>query len=486
MGKLLHAEEGTPLADLLNSYGIEFPCGGRGTCGRCLVRLLEGEIPLTPFHRLRLRELGVPDDWRLACQSNCFSDMVLELEQRDPIILAGDKAFDFTPREGTGIAVDLGTTTLVAQLLDLQNGQVLAAERAMNPQTRYGSDLVTRLQAAMEGKSDLLTRMIREKVGELVAAVSAGHSIQPIRVSMVGNTVMHHLFCGYDVRPLSFYPFESPHMEAVRFSTGELGWDPENGELCFYPSIGSYVGSDILAGIFATGMHRKEGYSVLVDLGTNGEIVIGNRERMVAASTAAGPAFEGARISRGMVAATGAISSVELLGGEFRCHVIGNTAPAGICGSGLTDAVSAFIRSGRIGQFGEILSGEEAIEITPGIWLTQRDIQEFQLAKAAIAAGIRIGMDRLGIGRDEVEAVYLAGGFGYYMDPLNVVRVGMLDFPVEIMHRAGNTALLGSKVFLFQEMEEILPVLEKISVIQLESAPGFQDIFVEEMIFPEP
>ncbi len=483
LGIELKAEKGTPLADLLNSYGIEFPCGGRGSCGRCLVRLSEGEIPLTPLHTLKLREMNLSGRWRLACQSRCESDLVLELDQRDPIILADEQVFEFQPRQGLGMVVDLGTTTIVVQLVDLETGQVLAAEHTLNPQSRFGSDLVTRLQAALEGQSVTLTTMIRATIGELVRSVALQQPRAPSQTVMVGNTVMQHLFCGYDVRPLSFYPFESPHLEMACFSADELGWETEAGSICFYPSIGSYVGSDILAGIFATGMHLSDGYTVLVDLGTNGEIVIGNRHRMVAASTAAGPAFEGARISRGMLATTGAISSVDLADGNLQCKVIGNTAAKGICGSGLIDAVAALLDCGRLGEFGEILSGKPTEEIAPGIQLTQRDIQEFLLAKAAVAAGIRIGMDRLGIVQEQVETVYLAGGFGYYMNPRNVVRVGMLDFPVESMHRSGNTALLGAKIFLFSDPRETVTVLDKLSVIQLESDPRFQDLFIEQMAF---
>ncbi|MCK4748758.1 MAG: DUF4445 domain-containing protein, partial [Bacteroidales bacterium] len=306
-GKVVQARRDSPLKDALHEYGVEFPCGGKGTCGKCAVRILDGGIEPDNQHKNRLQELQLGPEWRLACQTSCESDMVVEVGQFETIIQADETTFDFDPGSGLGIAVDLGTTTLVAQLVDLEMGHILAVETGLNPQKKYGSDLISRLETALSDGPEKLTEMIRTRIGEMVAALCAGRTGELTRIVIVGNTVMQHFFCGSDIKALSFYPFESPDLGLMCLSNHELGWRVHCEEISFYPSIGSFVGSDILAGIEATGMHRREDQSVLIDLGTNGEIAIGNKDGLLCASTAAGPAFEGARISMGMMATTGAI-----------------------------------------------------------------------------------------------------------------------------------------------------------------------------------
>lgn len=485
VGKRITAGKGVCLIDLLHEYGVEFPCGGRGTCGKCKVRLLEGELPLDENHRKRLSELNLSGDWRLACQSYVTGDISIEVDQYQTLIQADETPFEFVPGQGLGIAVDLGTTTLVAQLVDLASGRIVAVENDLNPQNKYGSDLITRLETSLRLGADEMTGIIRTKIGEMIGLLIQGVSKTVGEVIIVGNTVMHHFFCKYDITPLSFYPFESHNMDMALFKPVELGW-PEG--LCsfvkFYPSIGSFVGSDIVAGIMASGIYMKDRYSVLIDLGTNGEIAIGNRYRILCASTAAGPAFEGARISMGMLAKTGAIASVESMDGGWRCNVIGNGDPVGICGSGLIDAVRIFLERGKLGTFGEILSGEKEIVLDEPVKITQQDIQEFQLAKAAIATGIQILTGLLAIKPQEIENVYISGGFGSYLNLENMRKTGMIDFPVSIMHQLGNTALMGARMFLFDKQEKAGQILSKTRHVNLESEPDFQNIFVENLAFP--
>ena len=240
---------------------------------------------------------------------------------------------------------------------------------------------------------------------------------------------MHHIFSGLPVHSLSFYPFESPDLGPQHFSARELKWQlPETSEIIFYPSIGSFVGSDILAGIAATNMAENEKYSVLIDLGTNGEIVVGNRHKIICASTAAGPAFEGAKISQGMRATTGAISSVSFENNEMQSHVIGNVPAKGICGSGLIDVIAILLNTKQLGLFGEINNGDDKIKLAPGVHLTQQDIREFQLAKAAIATGLQILLNHLDITFKEIETVFIAGGFGNFLNIQNVIRTGLIEF----------------------------------------------------------
>ena len=420
INKNIEVNQGTPLIDVLHDFGLEFPCGGKGTCGRCKVKLLDGDLIMDAVQQQKLEKLNLEEEWRLACLCNVESDITLEISQFENIILADNSTFEFQPQAGFGIAVDIGTTTVVAQLVKLENGHVVDSISEVNSQAKFGSDLISRIQNCLDGKQNEMQEIIRNQIGKMIESVLKKHPAEVSRIILVGNTVMHHIFSGLNVQPLSFYPFNSPNLAIQIFSAKQLNWKlPVTTEVKFYPSIGSFVGSDILAGIAATKMAEQEKYSVLIDLGTNGEIVVGNHDKIICASTAAGPAFEGAKISQGMRATTGAISSIMAspnpsegggLGNknlqnnniQLNCHVIGNGKAKGICGSGLIDAMAILIEQEKIGIFGEFNSGEEKIKLTPNVFLTQQDIREFQLAKAAIAAGLQILLNRLKITFNEI------------------------------------------------------------------------------------
>jgi uncharacterized 2Fe-2S/4Fe-4S cluster protein (DUF4445 family) len=264
-----------------------------------------------------------------------------------------------------------------------------------------------------------------------------------------------------------------------------LGWKLA-GQVRFLPCLGGFVGSDILAGVLATELHESEALVALIDLGTNGEIVLGNRERMLCASTAAGPAFEGARISMGMRAATGAISEVTWREGQFHCRVLGNVAPRGICGSGLVDAVAVGLETGSIQNTGK-LSGATSLDLAPPVVGTQRDIRELQLAKGAIAAGFRILLQRWGATATDLSRVYLAGAFGNYISRASARRIGLLNFPPDKVEPAGNTALRGAKLALFGLTGSdgaYSDLRKKVQHCSLNEDEQFQEIYVEEMAFP--
>ncbi len=486
LGKELLVNNQTPLIDVLHEFGIEFPCGGKGTCGKCKVRLLDGEIEKTAAHEHKLKQLGLSEDWRLACFGLCSNDITLEIEQFNHLILADESEFDFSPQKGYGIAVDLGTTTVVAQLIDLSSAKVLAVETMLNPQVKFGADLISRIQACLDGNSTGLTQIIRSAIGTMIELMLKKHAVDLHKVVIVGNTVMRLIFSNCDVSPLSAYPFHTDNLGMNTFDPDELGWKFRTREkVQFYPSIGSFIGSDILAGIAATGLHKKENYTALIDLGTNGEIVLGNKHMIVCASTAAGPAFEGSNISMGMRAVTGAISSLSLLDGKINVSVIGNTLAKGICGSALIDAIAIFRQLELIGMFGEINSGESQILLSGKVSLTQKDINEFQLAKAAIAAGLVILAHKLSIVVSDIEEIYIAGGFGSYINIANVVTTGMIELPEQKIHKMGNTALIGAKMFLFTGQEISTEILSRTRHINLESNPDFQDIYVDKMLFAE-
>ena len=483
LSKTLTVNDQTPLIDVLHEYGIEFPCGGKGTCGKCKVKLVAGEIETSDIHRQKLALLGLGSEWRLACYSTCTSDITLEIDQYNHLILADESDFEYSAQTGFGVAVDLGTTTLVAQLIDLATAKVLAVETLLNPQAKFGADLISRIQACIDGNANELKQLIRFNIGTMIELLLVKQKVPLQKIAIVGNTAMHQIFSGFDVAPLSQYPFDTPHLQATTFTTDELDWNFEVAdEIRFYPSIGSFVGSDILAGIAATEMYRNNEYTALIDLGTNGEIVVGNKNQLICASTAAGPAFEGTNISMGMRATTGAVSSFQFIDNKIVANVIGNVSAKGICGSALVDAIAILRNQDLLGVFGEINSGESSIELIKGILLTQKDINEFQLAKAAIAAGLEILCQSISIQLNDIQHIYIAGGFGNYITTTHLIETGMIELPESKIRKMGNTALIGAKMFLFQGINIIDDIQLKIKHINLESHPNFQDIYVDKMM----
>ena len=483
LGKEITVNDQTPLIDILHEYGVEFPCGGKGTCGKCRVRIIDGEIAVSEDHQRKLDHFHLLPDTRLACMSSCTGSITLEVEQFDHLILADETDFRFTSEEGFGIAVDLGTTTLVAQLVDLKTARILAVETLLNPQVKFGADLISRIQAGLDGHSGEMTKLIRAAIGKMISLMIEPLQIIPDKIVLVGNTVMQRIFSGIDLTPLACYPFQVDDLGMKSFTSANLCWNfPVAKSIRFYPSIGSFVGSDILAGIAATELYKKEKYTALIDLGTNGEIAVGNNMQIICASTAAGPAFEGSSLSVGMRAVTGAISSLRLDGTKIVSTVIGNTEPRGICGSALIDAVAILRKLDRIGSFGEISSGEESIYIGGNIRLSQKDIYEFLLAKSAIAAGIEILSKNLGIDTSDIEDIYIAGGFGNYVTIEHLLSTGMVESSEDKIHKMGNTALIGAKMFLFENGDLTSEILGKTRHINLEGYPDFQDIYIGKMM----
>ncbi len=501
MGRTLSVERGTPLAEVLFAQGVEFPCGGHGRCKGCRVKVLHGILSVKPGDERGLSSAELAAGWRLACQARAEGDLAIELGQWEATILSDDSTFAFVPRDGFGVAIDVGTTTLVAQLLDLQSGKVCAVRTALNAQARRGADIMSRIEFALGGGREELVGMIRNQLGRLIdelwSAMSAGDGIssRPLReIVLVGNTAMHHLFGDLDVEPLSRFPFEPENSGLLRCAASEVGWTlPGDPVVRFLPCLGSFVGSDLLAGVLATRLHQKDELSALVDLGTNGEIVVGHRGRMLCASTAAGPAFEGARISQGMRAVSGAIAGVSAVDGGPVCRVLGHGPARGLCGSGLVDAVAVGLTLGRIDATGRYTAANGGVggsgtrwELAPGVALSQADIRELQLAKGAIAAGLRLLLEPWGAVPSDLGRVYLAGAFGNYINRASAHRIGLLDLPPDRVVPAGNTALLGAKLALFDPgTDDDFSALRRcIRHVALSENARFLDIFAESMRFP--
>ncbi|HEV2485700.1 MAG TPA: ASKHA domain-containing protein [Terracidiphilus sp.] len=480
---------GALLVSSLSDHGIEFPCGGTGLCGGCGVRVLAGSLPATDADRAAFPAEQLAIGWRLACQARApervSEPLVLECGQWHMDVLSDNTGLAGAGKHGLGVAIDLGTTTIAAQIVDLASGSVLGVETELNPQASFGSDVMNRIRAALHG--DDLTTVVRTALGQIIARLARGREQEVAEVVLVGNTVMHHLFSGRDVKPLSHAPFVSPHLGVQSFEPRGLGWAlPASCTIRFAHCLGGFVGSDILAGIIATGIAHSDELMALVDLGTNGEIAIGNRNGIVCASTAAGPAFEAGSIRMGMRAATGAISYVSLAGSEMKATVIGDVEPRGICGSGLVDAVAAGLKSGAILASGRVANGTKLFPVAEPVVLYQADIRELQLAKAAIASGFKLLLKRLGADASDLKSIHLAGAFGNYVQIESAIRIGLIDLgfiaaPRQLVHAAGNTALRGAKMLLLALEEPALPAIEHVS---LAADPGFQDEFANCMSFP--
>lgn len=483
-------EDGAPLKDAIGKFGIDFPCGGKGLCGNCHVELLEGCLELSERQKQMLDRKGLAGDrWRIACLCHVHGDISIRIPEREQVILSGNSPVAHKGEEGHAIAVDLGSTTIVSQLIDRMDGCVKGSVSEINIQNSYGADIISRIAYALQSNENAvkLASLVRQQTGRMVSALVEASGIRDIRkVVIVGNSVMHHLFCGLDVTPLSAYPFQSEHNGAVRFSPGELGWEclPENCRIVFMPNISHFVGSDILAGIYQLGLHRKDRYNALIDLGTNGEIVIGNRDRLLCTSTAAGPAFEGVNIINGMRAVSGAICHVN--GDTGKAEVIGGVEPSGICGSGLIEAIHYRVRNGDITSDGRISNDElKELPVMGNVRLYDKDIREFQLAKAAIATGFELLAARLGIATGDIEHVFIAGGLGNYLDISKALDLGLIR-GTDSTHivKAGNSALNGCKELTSDaaeaELQEIIPLLSHYS---LETDPDFQERYCMNLFF---
>ena len=463
----IHPRARLTLADQLLAAGVEFPCGGECACGGCRVRVLAGEVPITAAMRAALGETELRDGWRLGCCATAPGPVVVEVEQWSARPLADAAAVPIEPRAGLGAAIDLGTTTLVVQIVDLATGDVLRTESALNPQARHGADLMTRLQLELRRPGEL-GRLVRQTLGGMLGAAPL------VEVLIAGNTAMHHLFCNLAVEPLTYVPFHSPKLGSCRMEAADLAWP---GPATFLPCMGGFVGSDLLCGIVATGLDERAGPCALFDIGTNGEVVVGSANGILCASTAAGPAFEGGRIDAGMRAGTGAIDAIHLRDGALACHVIGGCAARGICGSGLVDAAACAIELGFVGANGRLTGVDNRIPLVDGIALTQADIRELQLAKGAMAAGLVM------LAGGGVEKLYLAGAFGNYIRQSSARAIGLLpaDLPVEPV---GNSSLRGARALLLAPSTRearLRRILELSRHVELAADPDFQYRYAEMM-----
>ena len=471
---------GANLLELLrkNGFVLNAPCGGHGRCGNCRVELTENGTTTTV----------------LACKTFPETDGEVTLPEEDTDLSWNDtvsRAYAAAGASGCGAAVDLGTTTVAVKLYRLSDGTARGSLSQWNVQKSCGGDVITRIDYCLRNAEGLaeLSGMIRRQIKEILDALCAENGIayrDLTEIVLAGNTVMQHIFAGLSPVGIASAPF----------TPQTLFDDGTPCELCgvpvyLSPCVAGYVGGDITAGLLHAGLHERGGNSLFIDVGTNGEMALGGADGFVTCAVACGPAFEGAEVSCGMPAENGAVCAVELTENGLRYEVLGGGEAKGLCGSGLLDLVAGLLELGYIDESGclaEDEHGEAVFRLTDKVFLTQQDVRRLQLAKAAVAAGIRLLLQKRMLTFADIDMLYLAGGFGSRLRAESAIRIGML--PCELAGRivpVGNAALAGAEqVLLDKSSRHTLGTIQKnCHYIELSSAPDFNDTFVEEMSFPE-
>ncbi|HOD93564.1 MAG TPA: ASKHA domain-containing protein [Clostridia bacterium] len=477
------------------------PCGGGKRCGKCKIRLMNDKSDISASEQVFLTQKEIEDNIRLACFVPISDGQIIDLTDIKAVqsIMTDNKLLNskivVNPiiTYGYGVAVDIGTTTVAASLYDLQTAKRLSVASDVNKQARFGSDVISRIQFASTKENlmfmqDTILNEVNSLIQKLCSDTSVGYNEINL-VAIAGNTTMQHLFMGLDPTGIGVAPFTP-----VTLDTHIFDYDaPElksiikinnNGKIIVCGSIASYVGADILAGILATGIHMSDKPCVLLDIGTNGEIVLGSKNKIYSCATAAGPAFEGANISCGVAGIQGAINSVSY-DDVNKFTTIGDKKPVGICGSGLIDAIYSMLKNGIIEESG-YMESSEGFMITNNVILTQKDVREVQNAKAAIAAGLKILIKRSGYKYSDIDKVYLAGGFGTVLNVESSTGIGLI--PLELKQKvvpAGNTSLTGITMLLLDKtnIETIDNIRNLTEYIELSQDSEFTDEYVDNMFF---
>lgn len=467
---VINAAQGALLADVLCESGFTVPaaCGRRGTCGKCAVRVLDGVF---------IGDEADENGMLRSCRAKIASDAVIRLDSENKAGSTQLPDASVQKPNTFGIAVDIGTTTVAATVIK-KDGSTASLSR-LNPQSAYGADVISRIEACSDGKTEILTRLIRRCISEITAELCGTQ--QPEEMVISGNTTMLHLFCGVSPVSMGVYPFEPVFLSSKVFSGEEIGLPVK--KVTVLPGISAFVGSDIVSGIYALSLHKTAGRAFLADLGTNGELVLSDRGKLYCASTAAGPALEGACMECGTGGIPGAIDSVYEKDGKISYTVIGDREPVGLCGAGIVDAVSLMLKKGILDETGTM--DEEKFTVTGNIYVSQADIRQFQLAKSAICSGIETLTDEVGLRREDITDFYVAGGLGYYMNAQSAFDDGILPRMSCNVRPAGNTSLTGALMCIGNEnaLNEMKKIAESCTHIDLGGNPAFNDRFMEHMFF---
>lgn len=471
---------GTPLSELLP--GHIHPCGGKGVCGKCKVRVRGDLSPLTPQEQRLLTTLEIADGIRLACCAAILGDCRVEAPGAASIAVCTEGESHFASVRPTfaryGASVDVGTTTLAARLY-ASDGALLAEWGAPNPQAAFGADVLTRVERALQGDGPAITGVIRDGVNRLLTDLMASAQLPTSyldEIVVTGNTVMLTLLIGGDVAPFATAPFTGHSRFGTTLAGRDVGLtDCPDVAVYLAPCASAFLGGDLSTALLAAELPDK---TVLLDIGTNGEMVLRVGDALYACSTAAGPAFEGVGISCGMVAAPGAVDRVELASGGLHPHVLGGGTATGICGSGLVDALACL----------QLLGDTDGpVTLSPGVTLTTEDIHSLLVSKSAIRSGLDTLLHTAGLSPDAVSSLLVAGGFGSYLNIHNATCIGLLP-SVAVIRPVGNAALDGAaRLLLDPSLRK--PLAQRVAAVRevdLATNPYFARRFVENMTLEVP
>ncbi len=531
------AQAGESLIELARTNGIDLdaPCNGNGTCGKCRVKLIGGA--LEHDKNPKLSEEDFNDGWRLACQSTISGDAVIwvpssavafkesiltadlssaeELERYEGVIseIFASGIQPGCKEKGVGVAVDIGTTTVTAAMLDLETGKLLSKASMGNGQIKYGADVINRIiQQQKPGGVEKLQHAIREET--LIPIMStlceeAGKTAEDIsRIVIAGNTTMEHLLVGADGNSIRLEPYIPEFLELTGKTAQDLGLPAKQGApIILAPNVGSYVGGDITAGTLPTMIWNRDEMDLFIDLGTNGELVMGNRDYMLTCACSAGPAFEGGDISCGMRAMKGAVDSVDIDSEtlEPSLSVIGDVKPLGLCGSGLISIIASLFSAGAISARGKFIKenkrirydefgGAEYIFATEEesgagreLSINESDLDNFIRAKGAIFSAIRTMLKTVELTVEDIDHIIIAGGIGSGIDIAKAIEIGMLhNQPLEKYSYIGNSSLAGACVMLLSDEAEqkVFEIASNMTYIELSTHPGYMDEFVASCFIP--
>ena len=490
-------EEGESILKVLQNAGIQSitaPCGGKGSCRKCGVYVKSGSTSGSS----------------LACTTQAEDGMVVEIFPEERSSFAESSAGNVYPpdpgQSGYAIACDIGTTTVVCKLFDLKTGRMLAGTSGSNSQRVFGGDVLSRLKAAEEGRADELHALIIQQIDQFIAELcrKARISAKDIKLMAVtGNTIILHFFAGLDPASLCTAPFKPVSLFGETKRGRELGLSFD-GDVYLCPAASGFIGSDVLCGILSCGMSQSDGTMLMLDLGTNTEIVMGSRDRIAACSADGGAVFKASLLEHGMTASEGAVAGVKYADGQLELEVLGGGDPKGICGSGLIDILGILYEEGILDETGRIADSDETdsglaryigaeedrtvfcLTEDRSIYISQADISKFQLAKAAVSAGIQVLAGECGVSLSGLDRLVLGGGFGAFAHRHNSAVLGII--PKECKGRTvkmGNTALAGATSAALSEEArcELERIQERIQVIDLPSHPSFNDAYVDSMFF---
>ncbi len=470
--------EGTSVADAAVKAGvkIKLPCGGKGRCGKCIVNI-DGE---------RL----------LACRTEVRDGMVVEIPEKSSgkVIVATEyRKMDYGEIEplsdNYGLAVDIGTTTVAVEIINMKDGTSVYKGSSVNLQRDRGEDVLARIQYAEEGGTEELHNLILQTINKIID--DSYVNVAEIKSAYIsGNTTMIHLFLDVNPAPIRYPPFNPVVTEMeIKGSQSGLHINPKARVVCM-PSVSSYVGGDITSDIVDSGIDVSEKISMLIDVGTNGEVALGNKDILMCCSSSAGPAFEGSQMTSGMLAEDGAIDSVKITDGKVNYTVIGGGKPKGICGSAIIDIISELFKNGYIdkrGNFTEKSGVKDKFEIAKGVVITQSEILSVIMTKAAVYSATRSMVRNLGVTFESLDRIYIAGGFGRFIDLDSAISIGLFpDVDRDKYEYLGNASLSGAKRALMcakfrKRIDDLFP---KMTYLDLSSDPVFYDEYTSAQFLP--